>query len=81
MRGTVTINSILGLVFISLGVIVGATFVPTVVQSLFDASQTAGITTAASSMTNIGQLIGVIAMTVAPAIAGLYMIFKDVKSD
>lgn len=79
-RGAVGMASILGLVFIALGVVVGATFVPTTVDSLVDARASTGITSAAQSMTDIGQLVAVIALTIGPPIAGLYVIFKDIRS-
>lgn len=71
-------EALLGIVFIAIGVIVGATFVPPVVTNLVTAHDTTGITDAAASMTDIGQLVGVLALTVGPALAGMYLIFKGV---
>lgn len=78
-RGEAGVGTLLGLVFIALGVIVGATFVPPTVTALVDAAAVVGITPAAASMTEIGQLVGVLALTVAPALGGMYLIFKDIK--
>lgn len=77
--GAGNLDALLGIVFLALGVIIGASFAPSVITQLVTASTTTGATAAAVSMTQIGQLVGVLALTVGPALAGLYIIFKNVK--
>lgn len=72
-------QSLLGIVLIAIGVILGASLVPSTITQLVTASDTTGITTAASSLVDVGQLVGVIALAVAPALAGMFTLFRDVK--
>ena len=77
--GTAGVGSLIGLAFIAVGVIIGASFVPSVVTSLVTAKAATGITTAAATFTDIGQLVGVLALAIAPSLAGMYLLFKDIK--
>ena len=72
-------QSLLGIVLIAIGVILGASLVPSTITQLVDAAATTGITTSAGSLVDVGQLVGVIALAVAPALAGMFTLFKDVR--
>src|SRR3990167_10315034 len=72
-------QSLLGIVLIAIGVILGAALVPATITQLVDAAATTGITTSAGSLVDVGQLVGVIALAVAPALAGMFTLFKDVR--
>lgn len=72
-------QSLLAVVLIAIGVILGASLVPSTITQLVDAAATSGATTSATSLIDVGQLVAVIALAVAPALAGMFVLFKDVK--
>ena len=73
-------NSLVGIVMISLGVILGAALLPPTITNLVTAAATTGITSSASTIVDVGQLIGAIALTLAPSLSGMFVLFQDVKA-
>jgi len=73
-------QSLLAVVLIAIGVILGASLVPATITQLVTAAATSGATASAVSLVQVGQLVAVISLAVAPALAGMFVLFRDVRS-